>query len=239
MKVIEKELSALRDELDAMWTLVTQQLYNAGEALLTNNKELANAVICRERKVNAYELKIDSDCEDIIALYAPVAIDLRFVLAILKINTSLERMGDFAEGIARTVIHLPDNTPFDDKLLKDTRIDTLLKEVLKMLSTAKDAFNKENSELASRVFVMDNLVDSINRDSIGIISAYMKEHVEKILEAMYLEIVIRKLERFGDHCTNIAEEIIFFLDAKVVKHADKEAKNRQMSGRQNENNAEE
>ena len=101
MKVIEEEINALKGSISQMWALVHQQLYNAGEALLTGDKELAFKVMNRERRVNAFELKIDSDCEDIIALYAPVAIDLRFVLAMYKINTNLERLGDFAESIAR------------------------------------------------------------------------------------------------------------------------------------------
>ena len=81
MKVIEEEINGLKASISQMWALVHQQLYNAGEALLTGDKELAFKVMNRERRVNAFELKIDSDCEDIIALYAPVAIDLRFVLA--------------------------------------------------------------------------------------------------------------------------------------------------------------
>ena len=96
MKVIEQEIAALKNTINEMWALVHQQIYNAGEAMLTGDKELAYKVLSRERRVNAFELKIDSDCEDIIALYAPVAIDLRFVLAMYKINTNLERLGDFA-----------------------------------------------------------------------------------------------------------------------------------------------
>ena len=99
MKVIEQEIAALKNTINEMWALVHQQIYNAGEAMLTGDKELAYKVLSRERRVNAFELKIDSDCEDIIALYAPVAIDLRFVLAMYKINTNLERLGDFAESI--------------------------------------------------------------------------------------------------------------------------------------------
>ena len=91
MKVIEQEIAALKNTINEMWALVHQQIYNAGEAMLTGDKELAYKVLSRERRVNAFELKIDSDCEDIIALYAPVAIDLRFVLAMYKINTNLER----------------------------------------------------------------------------------------------------------------------------------------------------
>ena len=93
MKVIDQEIASLKNSISEMWALVHQQLYNAGEAMLTGDKELAYKVISRERRVNAFELKIDSDCEDIIALYAPVAVDLRFVLAMYKINTNLEPAG--------------------------------------------------------------------------------------------------------------------------------------------------
>ena len=113
MKVIEQEIHSLKNSISEMWALVHQQLYNAGEAMLTGDKELAYKVISRERRVNAFELKIDSDCEDIIALYAPVAIDLRFVLAMYKINTNLERLGDFAESIARFAGNLPEGEPID------------------------------------------------------------------------------------------------------------------------------
>jgi phosphate transport system protein len=132
MKVIEEEINGLKASISQMWALVHQQLYNAGEALLTGDKELAFKVMSRERRVNAFELKIDSDCEDIIALYAPVAIDLRFVLAMYKINTNLERLGDFAESIARFAGNLPDGEPIDPELIKKTRIEEMLKAVLEM-----------------------------------------------------------------------------------------------------------
>ena len=91
VQFIESELVLLKKEIDEMWTLVYNQLGRAGEAVLTLDRELAQQVLVRERRVNAFELKIDSDIEDIIALYNPVAIDLRFVLAMLKINTNLGR----------------------------------------------------------------------------------------------------------------------------------------------------
>jgi len=134
MKVIEEEINALKGSISQMWALVHQQLYNAGEALLTGDKELAFKVMNRERRVNAFELKIDSDCEDIIALYAPVAIDLRFVLAMYKINTNLERLGDFAESIARFAGNMPVGEPIDPELIKATRIEEMLKAVLEMMS---------------------------------------------------------------------------------------------------------
>ena len=152
MKVIEQEIAALKNTINEMWALVHQQIYNAGEAMLTGDKELAYKVLSRERRVNAFELKIDSDCEDIIALYAPVAIDLRFVLAMYKINTNLERLGDFAESIARFSVNLPEGEPIDPELVKIARVEEMLHELLGMISLAQEAFEKESSEIASRIY---------------------------------------------------------------------------------------
>lgn len=221
MKVIEQEIIALKKSISEMWSLVHQQIYNAGEAMLSGDKELAYKVISHERRVNAFELKIDSDCEDIIALYAPVAIDLRFVLAMYKINTNLERLGDFAESIARFAINLPNGEPLDPDLVKETRVEEMFKELLNMISLAQEAFEKESSEIASGIFIKDNLLDEINHESTHVIAKYIENHPQSALAGLYLVGVIRKMERFGDHCTNIAEEIIFYLDAKVMKHIGK------------------
>lgn len=221
MKIIEHEIASLKNSISEMWALVHQQLYNAGEAMLTGDKELAYQVISRERRVNAFELKIDSDCEDIIALYAPVAIDLRFVLAMYKINTNLERLGDFAESIARFTSNLPQGEPIDPQLIKETRVEEMLKELLSMIALSKEAFEKESSQIASGIFMKDNLVDEINHDSTPIIARYIEEHPGSALTGLYMAGVIRKMERFGDHCTNIAKELIFYLDAKVMKHMGK------------------
>ena len=210
MKVIEQEIHSLKNSISEMWALVHQQLYNAGEAMLTGDKELAYKVISR-----------DSDCEDIIALYAPVAIDLRFVLAMYKINTNLERLGDFAESIARFAGNLPEGEPIDPQLVKETRVEEMLSELLSMISLTKEAFEKESSEIASRIFLKDNLIDEINHNSTAIIAKYIEEHKGSALAGLYMAGVIRKMERFGDHCTNIAEELIFYLDAKVMKHMGK------------------
>lgn len=205
-------------EIDEMWTLVYNQLDRAGEAVLTLDRELAQQVLVRERRVNAFELKIDSDVEDIIALYNPVAIDLRFVLAMLKINTNLERLGDFAEGIARFAIHCTEPA-FDAELIKKLRLEEMIAEVLSMLELAKTALKEESQEQATTVFAKDNLLDEINANATSILADYMNRHPESALSCLNLVSVFRKLERSGDHITNIAEEIVFFIDAKVLKHS--------------------
>ena len=218
VKFIEWELVLLKKEIDEMWTLVYNQLDRAGEAVLTLDRELAQQVLVRERRVNAFELKIDSDVEDIIALYNPVAIDLRFVLAMLKINTNLERLGDFAEGIARFALNCKEPV-LDGELVQKLRLGEMIAEVLSMLELAKKSLQDESQELATSVFAKDNLLDEINADATVILADYINRHPESALSCLNLVSVFRKLERSGDHITNIAEEIVFFIDAKVLKHS--------------------
>ena len=218
VKFIESELVLLKKEIGEMWTLVYNQLDRAGEAVLTLDRKLAQQVLVRERRVNAFELKIDSDVEDVIALYNPVAIDLRFVLAMMKINTNLERLGDFAEGIARFAIHCQE-VALDSELVKKLRLGEMISQVLSMLELAKKALEEEDLELATAVFAKDNLLDEINVEATNILADYVKQHPESALTCLNLVSVFRKLERSGDHITNIAEEIVFFIDAKVLKHS--------------------
>ena len=212
VKFIESELVLLKKEIDEMWTLVYNQLERAGDAVLTSDRELAQQVCVCERRVN------DSDVEDIIALYNPVAIDLRFVLAMLKINNDLERLGDFAEGIARFALNNLEPMP-DCELLERLRLKEVIAQVLSMLEVAKRALQEENQELAISVFAKDNLVDEINAQAPDILTEYIGQHPESVRYCLELLSVFRKLERSGDHITNIAEEIVFFIDAKVLKHS--------------------
>jgi phosphate transport system protein len=217
MLQIEFELQKLRTSLQELWVLVEKQLKKSEKALLNFDKATAREVISREKMVNALELKIDAECEAFIATYNPVAIDLRLALSILKINNNLERIGDFAEGIAFFVVknmseELPQ--PFKSNL----NIEKMFQEVLSMYSLSKEAFNEENTEKAEKVFGIDNLVDEINLNAVKVLSDEMLANPKKAEELMFLHAVIRRLERIGDRCNNIAEEVVFYLDAKVLKH---------------------
>lgn len=217
VQFIESELELLKKEVDDMWTLVYNQLDRAGEAVLTLNRELAGQVAVRERRVNAFELKVDSDVEDIIALYNPVGVDLRFVLAILKINSNLERIGDFAEGIARFVLNcrMP---AIDPELVVKLRLDEMVTEALSMLELSKKALDEESPELATSILEKDKLLDEINANVTQVLTEYLTDHPEDTLFCLNLVSVFRKLERAGDHITNMAEETVFYVDAKVLKH---------------------
>ncbi|MCK9320870.1 MAG: phosphate signaling complex protein PhoU [Bacteroidales bacterium] len=214
---IDTELFKLKNSLQEMWLLVDKQLTKAQIAFMEYDKSIAREILSREKMVNALELKIDSECENFIARNNPVAIDLRLALAYIKINNNLERIGDFAEGIAEFVLrNMSEKLPieFAEKL----RIEEMFNGVSEMFNLAKESLHEENSSKAEKIFGLDNLVDEINHRSNPIITEEMKKHPEKIEEYLYLNAVIRKLERMGDRCNNIAEEIVFYLDAKILKH---------------------
>ena len=217
VKFIESELVLLKKEIDEMWTLVYNQLDRAGDAVLTLDRELAQQVLVRERRVNAFELKIDSDIEDFIALYNPVAVDLRFALAMLKINNNLERIGDYAESIARFVIRT-ELKPENKILFADLQLEDMYDTVLSMLNTTYEALQRQDIGLAKSVFDKDETLDQINQKALDRLTAYATEHPESIRLCLEVSGVFRKLERAGDHINNLAEETVFYIDAEVLKH---------------------
>lgn len=224
MSHLDIELQHLKADTIKMWTLVNLQLVKAKESLLNLDKDLARQVILSEKRVNASELKIDIDCENIFALFNPVAVDLRFVLAVLKINSNLERTGDIAESIAKFVINVDNN--FDLKLLEITKVVEMFEAAIQMMNETMDAFDSENTLIARKIFQQDELLDEINNKANTIVAEYIKSHTENIEPALYLLSVIRKLERVGDQSKNMAEEIIFYIEAKVLKHRSDSVKNK-------------
>ncbi|MDE3182580.1 MAG: phosphate signaling complex protein PhoU [Bacteroidota bacterium] len=219
---LDNELQQLKSETINMWEMVLSQLRKAEEALQKKDKDLAREVVSTEKRVNAFELKIDRDCEDILALFAPVAIDLRFLLAVLKINMNLERTGDIAEGIAKFVIDLPED--FDVRLFEITRVIEMFKQGNEMIAEVMEAFEKEDTVLARKVFKKDDLLDEINAQAASVTADFIEKNPAKAPSALYILSSIRKLERVGDQAKNMAEEIIFYSEAKVLKHKPKSKK---------------
>ncbi len=217
MAHIDDELEGLKREMLGMWTLVQLQLKKGLESLTKLDKDLAREVILSEKRVNSYELKLDRDCENIFALFSPVAVDLRYVLAVLKINNNLERIGDIAEGIARFVVDVDDNS-FDNNLLDISELLLMYEECISMMESLKIAFETEDTKLARSIFKQDEILDEINFNANEIIANYIRNNIDKTEQGLYALSIIRKLERVGDQCKNIAEEIIFYVEAKVLKH---------------------
>ncbi len=216
MTPLENEITELKKELISMWILVQSQLNKAKEAMVQFDKDLAREVLIKEKRVNSFELKIDRDCENIFALHCPVAIDLRFLLAALKINTNLERTGDIAASIALYVVESPVN--FDADILEKTSLIRMYDEAVNILMDTRIAFEKEDTVLARSIFKRDDVLDAINDSAPISIAEVIKGNIKTLPEALYVFSIIRKLERVGDQSKNIAEEIIFYVEAKILKH---------------------
>ncbi len=222
MTHLEEELQKLKHEMTGMAELVTSQIKKSLTALIEGDTDLASEVIFNEKRVNAYELSLDKECENILALLNPFATDMRFVFATLKINSNFERIGDSAEGIAQYLLMAGEC--FDKDLLKISRFAEMADTVNMMLQSISEAYANGDTKLARTIFNQDNILDDINKGATDVIVEYLKGDSPNIHQALYLLTIIRKLERVGDHITNIAEEIIFHMEAKILKHVKKAKK---------------
>lgn len=214
MTQLEQEIQDLRKELLNMFLAVNNQLQKSEEALLEFDEDLAAEITNAEKRINSLELKIDRDCENILALYSPVAIDLRFVLSTYKINHELERIADIADGIANYVNNV--KSPFPKQAIIDVNIKEMFSQCQSMMENVIEAYEKEDPKIARRVFKQDELLNKINsKASQKIIDNFDKNDA---IPLFYLISCVRKLERAGDLTKNIAEELIFSIESKVIKH---------------------
>ena len=219
MTHLQEKLDQLKLTLNDMATLVENQLCKSISSLLEKDEDMAIEVLHHEKRVNAFELKIDKDCENIFALLTPVAQDMRLVFATLKINADLERIGDYAEGISKIVVD--GKKGFDFKLVQALDLKHMYDIVFAMFKDVMVAYSENDSRLARSVFSRDLLVNDINHKAMPVIVDFCKENNQAIPQAIELLSIVRKLERVGDHITNIAEEVIFFKEAQVLKHGNK------------------
>ncbi|QCR23675.1 phosphate signaling complex protein PhoU [Pontibacter sp. SGAir0037] len=222
MSHIDIELEKIKSKLMEMWDLVDYQVQSSQEALATINHELAEKIINLGKKVNKYDIKVDRLCENVFALFTPVAVDLRTLLATLKINANLERIGDSSEGIGYYVKKL--SAPINQHLLTATKTGEMFQAAVAMLAECRTAYLNGDTELAKQVIKRDKALNKIYHKSDSLIAKYIKDNPDKIQEGLVLLSIIKKIERIGDQATNIAEEIIFYRDAKVVKHKKKKKK---------------
>ena len=222
MTHLDAELKSLKQDMLEMFGLVKGQLEKSQDALVNFDKDLAREVRVHEKRVNSFELKLDRDCENMIALFNPVAVDLRFVLACLKINMNLERIGDIADGIAQFVLSIKSEP--DQEFLKNTRLVEMYETANSILADVMQSFETEDTKLARSIFKKDEVLDEINLAANNAVATFIKTNNSKINQSLYMLSTIRKLERVGDQSKNIAEEIIFYIEAKVLKHKHKTIK---------------
>jgi len=210
----QKELEELKENLLRMATMVEESIQDSVNSLVKRDSDLAHQTFKREKEINNMEIIIDEMCLRLLALRQPVATDLRFITSAMKIVTDLERMGDQAVNIAERAISLnqePQLKPYIDIPRMAEITQSMVKDVL-------DAFVNHDSRLARSVCERDDIVDGLNNQVIRELITYMIEDPKTITRAVHLMIVSRCLERIADHATNIAEDVIFMVDALIIKH---------------------
>jgi phosphate transport system protein len=197
-----------------MASLVEEAIHRSIKALVDRDEELALLVLNSDDAINMAEIRIDDLCLKLVALHQPAAIDLRFIASAMKINTELERMGDQAVNIAERTIELL-KEPLLKPLIDIPRMAELSQ---KMVKDSLDAFVRKDTELAREVCRRDDEVDAIDDQIFRELLTYMMEDPRTITRAVQLILVSRHLERISDHATNIAEDVIYMVQGKTIKH---------------------
>jgi phosphate transport system protein len=210
----QKELEALKENLLRMASLVEEAIRESVQSLVKRDSDLAKKVFEGEDQINKMEIAIDEMCLRLLALRQPMAADLRFITSAMKITTDLERMGDQAVNIGERAVSLnqePQLKPYIDIPRMAEITQSMVKDVL-------DAFVNRDSKLARSVCERDDVVDGLNDQVVRELLTYMMSDPKAIPRAVHLMIVSRCLERIADHATNVAEDVIFMVDALVIKH---------------------
>ena len=210
----QEELEQLKTRLLEMGGLAEEQVRLAVKALVDRDRELIERVLHGDEPLNALHIEIDGRCFTLLALYQPMAIDLRAIVAAVKINTDLERVGDLAVNIAEAARRYLTHPPV--KRLID--IPNMAAIAQTMLRDALDAFVRRDTALAQQVLNADDELDALKTQIFRELLTYMLQDPATIEPALDLILISRHLERIGDHATNVAEDVIFMVSARDVRH---------------------
>jgi phosphate transport system protein len=210
----ENELQGLKNRLLNMGALVEQRVHQAIQALMERNLGAAEEIVRGDQEVNEMQIEIDERCLRLFALQQPMASDLRLITAAMKINADLERIGDQAVNIAENAVKVAAAPPLRP-LIDLPRMAELAEA---MTRDSLDAFVRRDSELARDILARDDEVDALKDQIFRVLLTHMMADPGTIERALGLILVSRNLERIADHATNIAEDVIFVVEAKDVRH---------------------
>lgn len=212
---LQRDLDELKKDLLQLGNLVETAINNSLIALNDRRPDLAEAVIKEEKQVDEREVHIEEECLKILALHQPVAMDLRFIVVVLKVNNDLERMGDIAANIAERSLFVSSEDPISSLREFREEMPTCIRTMVK---NSLDAMVKLDLEMARDVIKMDNTVDEINRQMYVAFQQQVLDDPSSTKRALALLSVSRYLERIADLATNIAEDVIFMVEGEVIRH---------------------
>jgi phosphate transport system protein len=210
----EEELQVLKNRLLNMGALVEERVHEATHALIERRPETAERIIASDQEVNDLQIEIDERCLKLLALQQPMASDLRLITAAMKINADLERIGDQAVNIAEQAVRILVHPPL--KPIID--LPRMAEIAERMTRESLDAFVRKDAKLARSILARDDEVDQLKDQAFRVLLTYMMADPGTIERALGLILISRHLERIADHATNIAEDVIFVVEAKDVRH---------------------
>lgn len=213
-KHLQREIEKLKNKIVTMGGEVEDRVYKATLSIIKRDLALAQALISSDRDIDNMEVEIEEDCLKILALHQPVAIDLRFIIAALKINSDLERVGDLAVNIAERSIYLAGKEP----LAMPFDVVDMSTKVEKMLTQSIDSLVNMDVRLALRVRSQDEEIDTINRNMYVKVKELFQAQPERINSLLHAISICRHLERIADHASNIAEDVVYLVNAEIVRH---------------------
>ena len=214
---LHRDLDKLKKEMLRLGNMVELAIDNAFLALNNRDSSYVEEVVTNEEQINEMEVQIEEECLKILALHQPVAVDLRFLVVVLKVNNDLERMGDIAKNIAERAKDLMESDVIPDLGQPMQGLPDLVRT---MVRSSLDSLVKLDDQLARKIIEMDDEVDQINRDMYAAVKSLVAEQPSVADSAINLLSCSRNMERIGDLATNIAEDVIFVVEGKVVRHAE-------------------
>jgi phosphate transport system protein len=213
-KHLQRELEKIKKRILSLGALVEERVRMAIRSIEMRDADLAKELIKKDYEIDEIEVEVEEECLKILALHQPVAVDLRFLIAVIKINNDLERIGDEAANIAERVEIMSKkervDVPFDYAVMAE-KAATMLKHSL-------DSLVSMDLDLAFLVLTMDDEVDMIHREIYDLVKGVIREKPDRVGYLINLFQISRHLERIGDHATNIAEEVIYLVEGEIVRH---------------------
>ena len=211
---LQIEIENLKKQILSLGAMVEEQVNNAIKALEKKDPDIARKIIKIDKKVDEIEVEVEEECLKILALHQPVAVDLRFITAVIKINNDLERIGDEAVNIAERVIYLgtrpPLNVSFDYREMSE--------KTIKMLKDSLDALVSLDIDLAYMVRLNDDEIDSLDKGFFEKVKEIIPDNPERVGSLIHIFSISHHLERIADHATNIAEEVIYLIEGVIQRH---------------------
>lgn len=211
---LQNEIEKLKKKMLFLGAMVEESLQKAVKAALQRDAKLAYDVVTNDVEIDKMEVELEEECLKVLALYQPVAVDLRYIVAILKINNDLERIGDLAVNMAQRA----QNLAAKPKITLPVDLPAMAEEVRIMLKGALDALVNLDSVLANQVCIADDKVDAMNRQTFQSAMTAIGRDAENVESYINLLSVSRYLERVADHATNIAQDVLYLLQGEIVRH---------------------